>query len=188
MATFPLSTKHRHGNRRMLYLIEQYSKAHPDEIGPVDPDAVSSWAIDNGIYKPKPIDPKQILRRAIRTALRDDYTEDPQGREVRANQPEMVEVRTPDGLRWRSKWWRTFEMPPEKMRTAGQLRRRGAFNDVYQIHIDFTSYNDNNVFGAQLDNLDFNFNKDIEEADLPTEYPDADGPTLEAEDEEDEDI
>lgn len=188
MATLPTgsSSKHRHGNRRMLYLVEQYRNAHADLTGPVDPDAVSAWAIDNGIYKPKPIDPKLQLRRLIRSALRDDYTEDPQGREVRANQPEMVEVRTPEGLRWRSKWWRTFEMPPEKMRAAGQLRRRSAFNDVYQIHIDFESYNDNNVFKAAIEPLDFDFNKDIEEAALPTEYPD--GPTLEDEDAEDDDI
>jgi hypothetical protein len=168
----------------MLYLTEQYAKEHPAELGPIDPDAVSVWAIDNGIYKPKPIDPKHLLRRQIRTALREEYTEDPQGREVHARQPEMVEIRTPDGLRWRSQWWKTFEMPPEKMRAAGQLKRRGAYRDVLQINIDFDSYNDNNVFKAKLDPLDFNFNKDIEESRLPTSYPD--GPTLEDEDEEDE--
>lgn len=183
MATAPLNSRHRHGNRRMLYLVEQYEKAHPDEIGPVDPDVVSAWAIDNGIYRPKPIDPKQLLRRLIRTAMREDYIEDGHGREVHARQPEMVEVRTPEGIRWRSKWWRTFEMPPEKMRAAGQLRRRGAYRDVLQIHIDFESYNDYNIFKAKLDQLDFNFNKDIEESRLPTEYPE--GPTLDDEDEED---
>jgi hypothetical protein len=186
MATAPLNSRHRHGNRRMLYLVEQYRNAHPDEVDPIDPDAVSAWAIDNGLYKPKPIDPKQLLRRLIRTALREDYTEDPQGREVHAHQPEMVEVRTPGGISWRSKWWRTFEMPPEKMRAAGQLRRRGAFRDVLQIHIDFESYNDNNVFKAELDQLDFNFNKDIDEIGLPTDYPE--GPTLDGEDEEDDDV
>ena len=39
----------------MLYLVEQYEKVSPDEIGPVDPDVVSAWAIDNGIYDPNPL-------------------------------------------------------------------------------------------------------------------------------------
>ena len=178
-----MTRAHRHGNRRMLYLVEQYRIAHPDVADPIDPDDVAIWALQERHYKPKPLDPRQLLRAALRRALRDDYTEDPQGREVRAHHPEMVEVMTPEGPRWRSRWYRIFDMPPEKMRAAGQLRRRGAFRDVYQIHIDFESYNDNNVFGAALESLDFNFNKDIEEEGLPTEYPE--GPTLE--DEEDDD-
>jgi hypothetical protein len=189
MATTPMSSRHRKGNRRMLFLVEQYRLAHPEEDdNPVDPDLVAAWALASKIFKPEPIDPKQILRRRIRAALRDDYIEDDQGREVHANQPEMVEVRTPDGVKWRSRWYKTFEMPPEKMRAAGQLRRRGAYRDVLQIFIDFESYNDNNVFGAALDQLDFNFNKDIEENQLPTSYDEPDKPTLEDEEDEDEDI
>ena len=156
----------------MLFLRDKYCEAHPDAGNPVDPDAVADWAIQTGIYKPPPIDQKQILHAKIRSALRDDYFEDPQGREVRANHPEMIEVQTAKGVRWRSVWYRIYEMPPEKMRGSGQLRRRGAFRDVYQIHIDFESYNDNNIFGARVDQLDFNFNKDIKESNMPTEYPD----------------
>jgi len=98
----------------------------------------------------------------------------------------MVEVQTPQGTRWHSVWYKIYEMPPEKMRASGQLRRRGAFRDVLQIHIDFESYNDNNVFGAMVDQLDFNFNKDILEASQPITYPD-EGPTL-ADEEEDDDL
>jgi hypothetical protein len=177
-------TKPRHGNRRMLYLVEQYKNAHPEKSDPIDPDAVAGWAIENGIYKPEPVDPKQLLRRQIRGALRENYVEDPQGRIVHSHQPEMVEVVTQEGKRWRSRWYKMFEMPPEKMRAAGQLRRRGTFYDVQQIFFDFASYNDNNVLGAYVDQLDFNFNKDIDEAAMPTEYPE--GPTLDAEDEESE--
>lgn len=184
MAAHAFNSRMRHGSRKMLYLVEQYTKAHPKASSPIDPDVVATWAIKTGLYKPQPVDPQQLLRRQIKSALRDDYIEDPQGRTVRANQPEMIEVKTPEGIRWRSRWYKTFEMPPEKMRAAGQLRRRGAFNDVLQIHIDFESYNANNIFKASVDQLDFNFNKDIKEASMPTEYPE--GPTLEDEDEEDE--
>jgi len=170
----------------MLFLVEKFIEAHPKASNPVDPDAVAAWSLKTGLYKMPPIDPQQLLRRNIRTALRDDYIEDPQGRDVHANQPEMVEVKTPDGIRWRSRWYKIFEMPPDKMRAAGALRRRGAFRDVFQIHIDFDSYNDNNIFKAKVEQLDFNFNKDIKEATMPTDYPD-EGPTLDDEDEEDED-
>src|SRR5229473_7147749 len=119
MATHSFNSRLRHGSRRMLFLVERFSEAHPGASSPVDPDSVAAWAIQTGLYRPEPIDPQKILRRQIRTALREDYMEDPQGREVHAHQTEMVEVRTQDGIRWRSKWYKTFEMPPEKMRTAG---------------------------------------------------------------------
>ena len=34
------------------------------------------------------------------------------------------------------------------------------------------SYNDNNKFGAQIPDFDYDFNKDLKEAQLPLEYPD----------------
>jgi len=185
MATHSFNSRTRHGSRKMLFLVEKFSEAHPEASSPVDPDAVAAWALKTGLYKPPPIDQQQLLRRGIRTALRDDYIQDPQGRDVHANQPEMVEVMTPKGIRWRSQWYKIFEMPPEKMRAAGALRRRGAFHDVFQIHIDFDSYNDNNIFKAEVEQLDFNFNKDILEATMPTDYPE-EGPTLDDEDEQDE--
>jgi hypothetical protein len=173
----------------MLFLVEEFTKAHPDASTPVDPDTVAAWALSTGMYRPEPVDQQVVLRRKIRAALRDDYIEDPQGREVHAHQPEMIEVQTPKGIRWRSRWYKTFEMPPEKMRVAGQLRRRSAFRDVLQIHIDFDSYNDNNIFQATLEQLDFNFNADIEEFGMPTTYPEGpEGPALDDEDESDEEV
>jgi len=167
----------------MLFLVEEFTKVHPEASTPVDPDTVAGWALATGMYRPEPVDQQVILRRKIRSALRDDYVEDPQGREVHAHQPEMIEVQTPKGIRWRSRWYKTFEMPPDKMRVAGQLRRRSAYRDVLQIHIDFESYNDNNVFKATLEQLDFNFNADIEESRMPTKYEEPEGPVLEDEDE-----
>lgn len=44
------------------------------------------------------------------------------------------------------------------------------------MKLDFDSYNDNNEFGALLEPLDQDFNKDIEEMSLRDEYvPDLDG-------------
>ncbi len=46
-----------------------------------------------------------------------------------------------------------------------------ALNDCQQLELDLRSYNDNNVHSATLPKLDYNFNVDIEEGDLPTSYP-----------------
>jgi hypothetical protein len=166
----------------MLFLVEQYKEAHPEEGHEVHPHRVARWAIQQGIWRRPPMDPEEILRRQIRRALRDEYTFDPQGREVRLNHPVMEEVQTADGPRLRSIWYSLFEMPPQKARLSFQLRRRAALRDVVQLKLDFDSYNDNNEFRAQLDAPDFNFNKDIEEMSQPTEY--GEEPAVEIEEEE----
>ena len=71
------------------------------------------------------------------------------------------------------------------MRISLQQRRQAALADVRQLKLDFDSYNDNNTFGATLPALDFNFNKDIEEMELPTSYPN-DWEEAEPEDEDEE--
>ena len=60
-------------------------------------------------------------------------------------------------------------------------RRRAAVADVFQLKLDFDSYNDFNHHGAKLDDLDFNLNKDIDELLASGEWPE--GP----EDDEDDD-
>jgi hypothetical protein len=52
------------------------------------------------------------------------------------------------------------------------LDRKQALITVQQMKLDFDSYNE---FGALLEPLDLDFNKDIEEMSLPEEYvPDLD--------------
>jgi hypothetical protein len=38
------------------------------------------------------------------------------------------------------------------------------------MKLDFDSYNDNNEFGAQLPALDLNFQRDLDEAEMGSEY------------------
>jgi hypothetical protein len=173
--------KHRGANKKMLYLIEQYKQAHPDEGFEVSPHLVAEWAVKEGLWKRPPMTAEEVLRRQLSSALRTEYIIDPQGREVRANHPVLTEVSTSQGVKRRSKWYRIFDAPPKMMRASLQLRRKAALADVIQLKFDFESYNDNNVYDEQLDALDFNFNKDIEEMNMPTVYEEDFG------DEEDED-
>lgn len=160
----------RHGNRKMLYLKEQYERTHPDEAPEIHPERIAKWALKEKLWQRELMDDEEVLRRLIKAALRDDYMIDPQGREVRANLPFMEEVETTQGPRRRSVWYPMYYMPPEKARSSFQLRRRGALHDVLQIRFDFESYNDNNMFSATLEAPDFDFNRDIEEMSEPTDY------------------
>jgi|SRR5215213_6079177 hypothetical protein len=178
--------RHRRGNRKMMYLVEQYKKAHPEESEEVEPHLVAPWAIKKDLWKRPPVAPEEVLRRLISRALRQEYMEDPQGREVRKHHPVIYEVVTPDGVKKRSKWFPLFEAPPKHMTASLSLRRRSALADVLQLKLDFDSYNDNNVHGATLPEPDFDFNKDIEEMSLPSTYPEQHIDDLE-EDENDED-
>ena len=164
--------RRKRGNRKMIFLKDKYLEAHPDEAPEVDPGRVAEWAIRKGLWKYIPQSPQEVLRRQLSRALRNDYIEDPQGREIRSYHPIAKEVMTQDGLKRRSTWYPIFTTEPGFIRRAFQLRRRAAFADVAQLSLDFYSYNDNNIFGAALEPLDFDFNKDLEEMRMPTEYPD----------------
>jgi len=63
---------------------------------------------------------------------------------------------------------------PNHMRISLQQRRQGIYGRVRQHKTDLDSYNDNNSFKVTLPLFDYDFNKDLEEATLPTEYPDGD--------------
>lgn len=56
------------------------------------------------------------------------------------------------------------------VRQALALDRRQALFTVVQMKLEFSSYNDNNEFGATLPPLDLDFNRDIEEMSMPANY------------------
>jgi hypothetical protein len=173
--TSVLSARSQRASRKMVYLLEQFKKAFPNEPLPIDPARVASWAYDQGLWRPIETHPKEVLRRKLVRALRHQYITDPQGREVHANYSAIEEVMTPDGPKRHSKFYTIFQAPPEVARQALALDRKQALITVLQMKLDFDSYNDNNEFGATLDPLDVNFQKDLDEMSLPSVYdPDLD--------------
>ena len=156
--------------RQFDYLIEQYKKTHPNESG-VEPAKVSAWAVNRGLWQVPPVPPEERLRRDLSRHLRGEYTLDPQGRSVRLHHAVIFIEQTVDGPKKRSRWYQINESPPEHIKASFALRRRAALSDVKQLSLDLDSYNDNNLFGATLPPMDFDFNKDIEESRLPTTYP-----------------
>ncbi len=159
--------KRRQGDRKMLHLIELYKKEHPEEGDEIDPESVSHWAIAEHKYVPIPISPEKLLRRKISRALKDEYITDPQKREVR----KFHFVVEGDGTERHSKAYAIYDAPPEHMRISLAQRRRSALQDVLQLDLDLNSYNDNNKFGATIPQLDYDYNKDVAEKKMPTDYP-----------------
>jgi len=162
-------------SRKMIYLRDQYLRKFPDAKVPLNPRVVAEWAYGEGLWKPTETKPTEILRRKLCRAFRHEYIVDPQGREVSANFAAIVEVMTPDGPKRESRFYPTFKAPTEIATQHFALSRRQTLTTVYQMKLDFDSYNDNNEFSTILPDLDLNFQKDLDEMSLPDEYdPDLD--------------
>lgn len=168
----PFRVRYRKKKREIEFVLEQYKKAHPEEdAAEFTPHLIAEWAMKKKMWNRPPLDPEELLRRDISRFLHDAYITDPQGREVRKNHPIPIDVQTPKGLKRRWTYKELFHAPEEHMKLSFQLRRRAAWRDVQQLSFDFASYQDNNVFGATLQPMDFDFNKDLAESQLPTTYP-----------------
>ena len=129
---------------RMVYFVEQYKKIH--SVDDVDTGTVAEWAIAKGYWKRPPIEPVLVLKREIARALRGQYIEDPQGREVRKNHPLFIV----EGGERKVIWVDIQKAKPEQMRLSMAWRRNGILADCKQMALDFDSYNDNNPHGVKL--------------------------------------
>jgi len=86
-----------------------------------------------------------------------------------------------EGERAVSIWQDILTAPPDHMRIAGQQRRNAILQRCVQLKLDFDSYRDNNRYQAELPELSFNFEQDIEELGFPETYRDPDDPDGEGE-------
>jgi len=171
--TVQTPNRQRHGNARMMYLVDQYKRAHPDEGDEVFPHLIADWAYEQGLWQRPKMDPREVLRRLVSRALRNEYIEDSQGRGVRKFHATVEEIQTSDGTQKRTKWLDIHEAPADHMRLALSLRRRAALADVVQLELDFEYWNENNRFGEKLPPMDYDFNADVEELKQPVDYPDS---------------
>ncbi len=164
--------RHARVDREMEFLFDKYVELHPDHGGPIDPDVVSRWAIGTGIYQPPiPPTPIELLKRRLSRHLCHRYFVDPQNREVRALHALPYEERTPQGTKYGFRYYPLFTTDPQTIKRSFQLRRTWAFKRVQQIETDRLSYNDNNQFGAFIEQISFDFDTELNERNMPTVYP-----------------
>ncbi len=173
---FTPSPKRMKKRAQMDYILEQYRLAHPDTDTSIEPHLIAPWAIAKGLIVPRVVTQEDVLRRDLAMHLKSEFVTDPQERRVRKHHSIPVEVQTADGPKRRSKWYSIFEAPAAHMQLSFALRRSMALSDCQQLELDLRSYNDNNIYKETLPKLDYNFNLDIEEGDMPTTYPSAPPP------------
>lgn len=98
------------------------------------------------------------------------YITDPQSREVKALHPVPYEEVTPEGVKSGFRYWPLYTTVPERIRTSLQWRSNQALYRVVQIENDRLSYNDNNVFGATIEQMSFNYDETLAERQMPTTW------------------
>jgi hypothetical protein len=162
--------RYQRASRKMLYLRDQYLKAFPNAKQPLDPQVIAKWAYEKGLWKPREVDPREVLRRKLVRAFRTEYITDPQNREIRAGIAAIEEVMTPEGPKRMARFYRIFEAPQPVAEQHYQLQRRLAVENAVQLDLELDSYNENNVAGAAVQKIDWNLTTAVEERNLPTEY------------------
>ena len=129
---------------------------------------LADWAVRTGRFQRQPKSIEQLAREEISRALRAERHTDPQGRYVRTMHAAPIKIEGEQGTLW--EWVDIRSAPPPRMRAAFSYKRQAILADVLRHKGDVDSYNDNNNFNTRLPLFDYDFNKDVAEAELPTEY------------------
>ena len=125
--------------------------------GLIQPTVVARWAIEAGMYEPRPQDVVKGLARDISKALRQEYIIDRRGRQVRA----MHAVTAPQG----TLWGHVETASMKHLRLSLQQRRRQMRADAVQLWIDKDYVNDIHPDEEPVQ-LSFNFENDVVESDF----------------------
>ncbi|MGL4610341.1 MAG: hypothetical protein ACRCYY_11805 [Trueperaceae bacterium] len=133
----------------------------------VNLDKVADWAVATKKYQRNPRSMQKQAKDEIARALRGERHIDPQGRVVRTMHPIKV-VGEQGTFSW--EWDDIRSAKPERMRIAFSYRRQAILADVHRHKNDVDSYNDNNNYNELIPLFDYDFNKDVAEGEMPTEY------------------
>jgi hypothetical protein len=156
-------------------IMEVYRREVTSE--PVELTVVAKWAIEHGLWKPTYKSPEELLAGELAQALREQYIEDPQGRRVRRKHARRVEELLSDGSAKQRVFWDDITTAsPEFMQASLQQRRRLILADCQQLKTDVDSYNENYNKSGTLVQTSFDFENDLLESQLPTEYPEFEEP------------
>lgn len=105
---------------------------------PATAKEVAAWAIDTGLWQPRPADIIGRCAEDLARAAREEYRTDAKGRRYRAKHPAKV---VKDG-QLRFEWADIDTAPRDHMQRAFALRRKAIVGDCHQIKVDIDHYND----------------------------------------------
>jgi hypothetical protein len=153
-------------NGQLLEIVKEWMEAEGADVANLD--KASEWACKTGRYQRQPISMQKQCKREMAIAMRHAKHIDPQNRKVRSKHPIEIEYEGEQLTFWVD--LRTAK--PEQMELAFKKSWQAIGNDIKRHSIDHASYNDNNLYGAEIPLFDYNFNADAEEARLTGEYDD----------------
>ena len=126
---------------------------------PVDLKTVAAWAIEKGLWKPRPVDLSTSLANDLAQVLREKKRIDKAGREYRANIPVRSKAKTGETL-W--EWADIDDAPRLKVEKSVQQERRSIASDCYALVMKVDHYNDAHPDEEPLQAI-MDFEEDIEE-------------------------
>ena len=126
---------------------------------PVDLKTVAAWAIEKGLWVPRPVDLSTSLANDLAQVLREEKRTDKSGREFRANIPVRQKVKTGETL-W--KWADIDEAPHFHMEKSVQQERRSIANNCYSLVMKVEHYNEAHPSEEEIQVV-MDFEEDIEE-------------------------
>jgi hypothetical protein len=153
-------------NRQYLAILDQY-KQETGIAAPNPYDAVV-WAEAKGLMDKPRVDVFRVMARMMVRACRQDYVIDENGEPVRRRHALKMKV----GDAQKTLWPNMEDMSPVEIRVSLTSRRKGSGQDILQIERDRRYYNKNYNPGDPIE-MDYDYNKDVEEHFMPTDYPDA---------------
>lgn len=153
-------------NQRMQEMAAEYMKEN--DVDSFDLEEVATWACKTHRYQRPPKSMVAQCKKELADALRVQKHTDPQGREVRQMHPVRLQEKGHQMVIWAD--IRTAK--PQHMRLSLAQSRQGIRADCIAHNQIAESYNDNNPYGATLDLFDYDFNPDITENKMPTDWPD----------------
>lgn len=154
---------------KLQEIVAQYRDA--GQPWPTDRRTIAAWAYAEGLLKPSRKSVIDEIAKDIGRALREEYTTDPQGRRIRRKHARRVETTLPDGqVKQLTLWDDITTATPEHMQISFQQRRNMCRADCFHHKQEVDSYNENWNPGKPL-GFSYDFTEDIEEMQMPTEYP-----------------
>jgi hypothetical protein len=123
-------------------------------VDPADLKAVGAWAIQMGLWAPRPVDIHSRFAADMADALREEYRTDSSGRRYRSK----LAVTSRQG----SFWGDIDTAPRSHVEKNVAQRRRQTAHDLLQLRVDVDHYNGAHPAEAPLQ-LVLDFSDDIEE-------------------------
>jgi hypothetical protein len=152
-------------------IVEKYRES--GEAWPADRNTIAAWAYRNGLWEPSRKSAVQQLAQDLGRAMREEYIEDAQGRRVRKLHARRIDTLQASGeYKQITVWDDIRSAKPEHMHMSFQQRRLMVLGDCHQLKTDVESYNDN-FNPAKPVQIHFDFSEDLEEMDMPSDYPES---------------